>query len=424
VVEAPSFLTASARSAFQTYTASAASTRPRGGPAGWDTVTQYGGTPEMLYSVPDRDTEDGNRAGSGTPQSGRDTLVGGYGTPRPDVATAPGEDKPARFQFLTDIEVESMPPPSWLVQHYLESGQLSVVFGNYGSFKSFIVLDWAMCIATGQAWLGKYAVDQGPVVYVAGEGIGGMGRRTRAWKKAHGFEGSANIFLIGDAPQLLHPGDVVDLMARLRTLPEAPRLLVLDTLARSMVGGEENSSKDMGIAVAAADLLRKEFGCHVLIVHHSPTGVKKTRGSNALPGAVNNMVLIERDEDNRERVIVRVDKQKEAREVDPLHLRAEVIPLSDDPEDTSLAMMAEQDRTRLHGMIAVVQERLALPGRSSPDATVAPTIVQGIVASNEPSLDDGEDNEEDTNNEFDPMPIMPMQRYSARRLTERIEATR
>lgn len=76
--------------------------------------------------------------------------------------------------------------------------------------------------------------------------------------------------------------------------------------------------------------------------------------------------------------------------------------------------MAEQDRARLEGMITVVQDRLALPGRSSTEttATAESTIVQGVVATDE---------EDDTGEDLDPMPV---QRYSARRITERIEASR
>src|SRR5579885_410786 len=59
------------------------------------------------------------------------------------------ERKPSRFRFMTDLEVEQMPPPKWLLHGYLEEGQLSVVYGAYASFKSFVVLDWALCIATG-----------------------------------------------------------------------------------------------------------------------------------------------------------------------------------------------------------------------------------------------------------------------------------
>jgi len=107
-----------------------------------------------------------------------------------------------------------------------------------------------------------------------------------------------------------------------------------------------------------------------------------------------------------------------------IQLVRDVLRVAQDPEASladkmrlygASAHMAEQDRQRLEGMIAVVQDRLALPGQSASETTVVPAIVKGIVASDEPSRD------EDDIEDLDPM---PMQRYSARRLTERIEATR
>jgi hypothetical protein len=108
-----------------------------------------------------------------------------------------------------------------------------------------------------------------------------------------------------------------------------------------------------------------------------------------------------------------------------IQLVRDVLRVAQDPEASladkmrlygASAHMAEADRRRLEGMIAVVQDRLALPGQSTSEATAEPAIVQGILASDQLPLD-----ELDAGEEFDPM---PMQRYSARRLTERIEATR
>lgn len=254
------------------------------------------------------------------------------------------DTKPPRFRFMTDAEVENLPPPKWLIRDYLPEGQLSVVFGAYASFKSFLVLDWALSIATGQAWLGKHNVEQGSVVYIAGEGIGGMGRRIRAWKQFHGWEGAANIYLLGGAPQLLQAGDVRELVDAIRTLPEVPRLIIIDTLARSLVGGDENSAKDMGLAVAGAELIRMTFDCNVLLVHHSATGAKKPRGSNSLPGALTTLVMVERDERERERVLVKVDKQKEAAELPEMYLRTHLVRLSDDPDDASLVLTTTTGR--------------------------------------------------------------------------------
>lgn len=111
-----------------------------------------------------------------------------------------------------------------------------------------------------------------------------------------------------------------------------------------------------------------------------------------------------------------------------IQLVRDVLRVAQDPEASladkmrlygASAHMAEQDRQRLEGMIAVVQDRLALPGRSTSETSGGPEIVQGVAISDEPSR--AEADEDDTSEDLDPM---PMQRYSAKRLTERIEATR
>jgi hypothetical protein len=67
----------------------------------------------------------------------------------------------------------------------------------------------------------------------------------------------------------------------------SPRLVVLDTLARCIVGGDENTAKDIGVAVEAAERLRRASRGCVLLVHHSGKDqAAGARGSSALRGAV------------------------------------------------------------------------------------------------------------------------------------------
>lgn len=47
-----------------------------------------------------------------------------------------------------------------------------------------------------------------------------------------------------------------------------PKMIVIDTLARSFVGKDENSATDMGLFVRNIDLIRERFDCTVLAVHH------------------------------------------------------------------------------------------------------------------------------------------------------------
>jgi hypothetical protein len=54
-------------------------------------------------------------------------------------------------------------------------------------------------------------------------------------------------------------------------------LLIIDTLSRTMAGGDENSSTAMGTYVRNIDAIRATTGAHVLLVHH--TGKDAARGA-------------------------------------------------------------------------------------------------------------------------------------------------
>ena len=64
---------------------------------------------------------------------------------------------------------------------------------------------------------------------------------------------------------------------RQKTFSKPLRLIVIDTLARAIAGGDENKSESMGQLVVHADAIRKETGAHVLFVHHS--GKDQARGA-------------------------------------------------------------------------------------------------------------------------------------------------
>ena len=103
-----------------------------------------------------------------------------------------------------------------------------------------------------------------------------------------------------------------------------PSLIVVDTLARSFAGSgaDENSATDMGVFIRSCDLLREWFDCTVLAVHHSGKDADKgLRGSSALLGAVDTSVAIQRSA-GTPCVTVKVLKQKDVQEAEPVGLEA------------------------------------------------------------------------------------------------------
>jgi hypothetical protein len=75
------------------------------------------------------------------------------------------------------------------------------------------------------------------------------------------------------------------------------KLIVVDTLSRSMAGGNENSPEDMTRFIGNCDKMRNMTGAHVAIVHHS--GKDKAagaRGHSSLRAATDTEIELDYDE--------------------------------------------------------------------------------------------------------------------------------
>ena len=234
---------------------------------------------------------------------------------------------PSRFRLLDDAAIAALPPPEPLAGELLAADTLAVHYGASGSAKSFLALDLSLSIAAGSACLG-YEVQRGTVVYIAAEGAAGLGVRVHAWKQRHGYAADQRlgVHFVPEAVNLLSAADVDALVAVLAALPEHPVLLVVDTFARCLVGGDENSAKDVGLAIAALDRVRRVIGCTVLVVHHTGKNVGIERGSSALRAAADTMLAVAKDGDA---ITLRCEKQKNAAPFEDVSVRLVPVDLGD-----------------------------------------------------------------------------------------------
>ncbi len=225
-----------------------------------------------------------------------------------------------RFMILTLDQLDQLPEPEFLVDNFIIKGSLAVLYGAPGSGKSFIALDIALSIQAGIPWhAAGRDIKQGQVIYVAGEAAAGQNSRAKSWKIGHhAYKTSCG--KLGEARFLINPpmmdkfDDVAELIARLKRIPNVPDLIILDTLACTMTG-DENSVKDMIAFVRGADQLRQEFGCTVLIIHHSGKS-KDIRGSTALPGAVDTTIKVERKSKQNPIITITCEKQRDSQPFD------------------------------------------------------------------------------------------------------------
>lgn len=246
-----------------------------------------------------------------------------------DVRDHVGEQEQAddaarlRAALLTAAELIKRPPPEYLIDQILPKGALGCVYGRPGSAKTFLALDWAFSVAAGMPWSAR-EIRGGPVLYIVAEGSGGLGIRVRVWLEHARLPDLEQIQFLPLAINLL---DVHQLAALATVATEiGPVLIVIDTLARSMVGGDENSARDVGLLIDAADKLRQATGATVLLVHHTGKDGQTYRGSSALEGACDTMIEVQLDGGT---VTIRCEKQKDDEPFEPIRMRLVTVDLGD-----------------------------------------------------------------------------------------------
>ena len=214
--------------------------------------------------------------------------------------------------------VFAMPPVEFLVDGLITDTGFTMMYGAPGTGKSFLAIDMALSVAHGQPWQGQ-GVKQGPVLYIAGEGIGGFGKRWKAWERHHGKVDEPDLYLLPTAVNFREAEDIARLVATIEDIDQPFSLVIVDTVARAIAGAEENSSTDMGLFVAACDEIKALTGGALLAVHHAGKDANRgARGSTALLGAVDTSLMVSKSEDI---VVLRTEKMKDAEPMDDINLR-------------------------------------------------------------------------------------------------------
>ncbi len=223
-----------------------------------------------------------------------------------------------RFSIHWGNEIESLPSPEWLIDGIMPRGSFVVLYGSAGVGKTFLALDMAGAVSSGQTWHGRDTF-QGPVVYVAAEGVGDLGLRHEALRIGRDLNDLPDIGYITEPVNLYSDFDVDRLIDQIAN--RQPALIVVDTLARSMDGADENFAKDMNTVIKNIDRLRHATGAAVMLLHHKGQKGDRERGSSALKGAAD--VFIKLNGNVTTAATLHCDKMKMATAFSDISLRFE-----------------------------------------------------------------------------------------------------
>lgn len=174
-------------------------------------------------------------------------------------------------KWYTVQEAKNLPKPEWLIEGIVHEQEICMLWGDENVGKTFLSLDWALCVATGTPWLKKVPVKQTDVWYLYLEGIRGAADRIEAWEFAYTRDaGENNQFMMADDPDQIKNMTV-------------PGLLIVDTMNMAFPGSNSDDLRAKEVMKVLRDLTKQGFT--VIIVHHS-----RKHGKDTSPDPMGSMV--------------------------------------------------------------------------------------------------------------------------------------
>lgn len=197
-------------------------------------------------------------------------------------------------EFLTRAELRDLPTVEPLIDHVLPRHSYGILSGRDGSYKTFVALDWACCLATGRPWQGKF-VDRVRVLYIAAEGAYGIDKRLDAWEAANGTTIDDDHFVVRPSGLNLFK-TTSDFDRLVEHIDEnGYGLIVVDTLRRVSGGADENGSEMGAVVDNLARLKDRTDGGSILVIAHTGKTDKDTRGYSGIEDDADFVWSVKRD---------------------------------------------------------------------------------------------------------------------------------
>ena len=205
-----------------------------------------------------------------------------------------------------DSEEDELPEPvkaDFVVEGYMPSDCIWDIVGESGTYKSFYTLGMMYLSAAGYRFAGA-DTQRCHHFYIDGEGAAATRTRIDALAAKYGEEGKDYVHVI-DMGEVGKLKNLIKLMRE--TAGDEPIGMVAfdtlnQTLALTIDKFDENSSSTaigMGKVIAVLKEVRDATKAAVGVVHHTPKGGKKARGSGALYAGVDVELTIERATDRQ-----------------------------------------------------------------------------------------------------------------------------
>lgn len=199
-----------------------------------------------------------------------------------------------RHPIIDPDTIDVVVSTKYIIENYLVLGESTFVFGPPKHLKTFLVLSWMLCLATGLHWFG-HKVRQLKVLYIIGEGADAFMGRVKAWQIANKVPNLGENFRIVRRMVNLFDGSLKASIDDIKAQGFIPDVIVIDTLGRAM-GGAKETTEDFNTIFRYIDEMMQDYlpGLTLVVVGHTRKADLTFRGPQVIPGDCDNIIYVER----------------------------------------------------------------------------------------------------------------------------------
>lgn len=208
----------------------------------------------------------------------------------PQMPPPPPAKNPRMLHFAYEA-LEPQPPIEWVVDSLFSEGSLSLVVGEPGCKKTWSMLDLSVCIAVGEIWL-DFATKQAPVLIIDEEsGDRRLKRRLGNALRGHNAQVDTPLYYTAlggfDLGKPVDAKQIQDLI-----FITGAKFVLIDALVDVMMGRDENAAQFVQPIFHALRTVADNTQAAIVVIHHSAKN-GGYRGSSAIKGAVDQMLMVE-----------------------------------------------------------------------------------------------------------------------------------
>lgn len=197
-----------------------------------------------------------------------------------------------------------------IVKGLLPSGEVVLIAGQSGAGKTFVTLELAACIATGEPFFGHKIKETGGTLFLLAEGAGTIAERLEALRLGKFAEDSfaeAMPIVWASVPGALNDPSVEEATFKVAKAVSQEmrdrfgvelRIIVVDTLAAAFAIEDEQASGPATAAIKVLQRLHVATGALVLAVaHYGKVAEAGVRGSSAYTASADAILAVMADRD-------------------------------------------------------------------------------------------------------------------------------